>query len=277
MKKSFSSRKIGWIIGKSKNIKMKSPVKPKLSIWSMIRWRGSGAKAKRTREPSSGGKGIKLNTKKPIFIWSMITKASRNKPSPGINRRYTSPVATARRRFARGPAIAIKATPNSAYLTRCGLNGTGLAAPNGGRPNNISISGSPIVIRGSMWRSGLIEIRPARLAVSSPRESPTKACIISWKAIENAKAGTAKSISFISMSIYPLYQPRTPHQLACSHAEHLTPQASWPVSVCPVQYSHRRTLVRLVPCFLVAPKLAQVWNPWELTNLLCYGRLCICY
>lgn len=119
---------------------------------------------------------LKINNKQLI-----ITKITKNVPSnpTGCTRRNITPANPAITKLLKGPLTPIKAAPNSSYLTRAGLNGTGFAAKIGGKPKAIRNTGSKIVVYRSIWASGFSVKRPRSLAVVSPSQCDVKACIAS--------------------------------------------------------------------------------------------------
>ncbi len=144
---------------------------PPASIWYINRWSGSGASAYKSLDPSSGGNGIMLNTKKLRFmtknIWAIMNESV---PTASPPTRITTAVRIANTKLVNGPATPIRAAPNSSYLTLSGLNGTGLAIKNGWRPKIIRPIGSRTVVNRSICLSGLSVRRPISLAVVSPSQ-----------------------------------------------------------------------------------------------------------
>lgn len=160
-------------------------MKPMPSICSMMRRSGSGASAYSSREPSSGGNGIMLNTKKPMLTCIKIVTTSYvlvPTPIPKICKKTDANTASAR--LVNGPASPTSATPNSSYRTLRGSNGTGLAAKIGEYPLKIRSRGSKIVVNISICFSGFSVSLPSSKAVRSPRACETHACIASWIAME---------------------------------------------------------------------------------------------
>lgn len=122
-------------------------VMPPASIVYIIRCNGSGANAYNSRDPSNGGKGIILNTKKPRLTWMNIlntTKAS--DPIEIPNTLNNTEARNARNKFVNGPTIPTMAAPYSSYFTLPGLNGTGFAIKKGCIRSNIRTIGNNTVV-----------------------------------------------------------------------------------------------------------------------------------
>lgn len=135
----------------------------------------------------------------------------------GITRNNTA-ATPARTRLVSGPASPTNATPNSSYLTRFGLNGTGLAAKIGGNPSSTITSGSKMVVARSMCFSGFTLNRPCSCAVVSPSQWLVKACIASCVLIAISSEATKKTISSeVKLPNIPisLQYPRDSLQLYC--------------------------------------------------------------
>lgn len=103
-----------------------------------------------------------LKTNKAMLIWMKVDKAKKMSVPTAMPDSWTKiAVTVAKTRLVAGPVRPIIATPYSAYRTFQGLNGTGLAMKNGGRPNSIKPKGSKTVVKMSMCFKGLSVNRPA--------------------------------------------------------------------------------------------------------------------
>lgn len=123
-----------------------------------------------------------LKTKKAMFTCTKVEKiVYTSVPVLSPPKRIPAAVTTASTRLVSGPASPTKAAPYSSHLTLFGLNGTGLAAKNGGNPRATRNIGSNTVVIRSMCFKGLRVSRPASSAVVSPSLCATKPCIISCK------------------------------------------------------------------------------------------------
>ncbi len=88
-----------------------------------------------------------LKTAKETFKTTTINNTWPVTPVAKIDQNRRSSDATiARLIFVKGPATPIIATPNSSYLTREELKGTGLAIKNGGKCDKISTIGKMIEV-----------------------------------------------------------------------------------------------------------------------------------
>lgn len=144
---------------------------PKDSICIISFCNGSGANAYNTRDPSSGGNGIKLNIKIATLTAMKMTSTLYIMVPTAIPNACSNIEATvANTILVNGPASPIIAAPNSPYLTFQGLNGTGLAMKNGGNPSNSKTIGIIIDVARSRCFKGLSVSLPARCAVSSPSQ-----------------------------------------------------------------------------------------------------------
>lgn len=126
-----------------------------------------------------------LNTKNAmLIIINTVTNVMPCTPKPPWNSCNIPAPPKAKSKFVSGPDTPTKAAPNSSYFTLLGLNGTGLAAKNGGKPATIRTTGNSTVVIGSMCFKGFRVILPSLSAVSSPSQRPVNACIASCKVID---------------------------------------------------------------------------------------------
>ena len=139
-----------------------------------------GSNREKTFDPSSGGMGRRLKIASKRFICTTVKKNRYKKSNKTLvgervaMRRTIILAITARMILVIGPAIATSAMSFLPSFRLKGSIGTGFAAPKiTGDPDRISIRGSKILIRGSMWFLGLRVSLPASLAVGSPKRSAT--------------------------------------------------------------------------------------------------------
>jgi len=153
------------------NTIIKTNIMPNLSILSIIVLKKSGAKTYKTRDPSSGGIGNILNTKKPRLTDTKVENNLIEKSgyAPLLRKTSTPNDKNAINKLDIGPAKATITIPHSPKRSLVGLKGTGLAPPKIGNPAIANIIGINIVNTGSICLIGLKDSLPNSFAVSSPR------------------------------------------------------------------------------------------------------------
>lgn len=117
---------MGTSISKPKKMKRMRSMKPFLSSQARKLEAEAGNRAKRTFEPSRGGRGTKLKIASDTLINTIIFKSPAKAMTisvagKNVRARYISPKTTARARLLKGPAAAIIAPPFSGFLRLNGL------------------------------------------------------------------------------------------------------------------------------------------------------------
>ena len=148
--------------GNTTNMKTRIMNTPPDSIRSITSLTESGANAYSKRDPSSGGNGIILNTKKLKLTRIKILAMLKVSVPMAIPANFANSAAIkASRKLENGPAKPTIATPNSLCRTLLGLNGTGRAIKNGGKCKRTSATGNSTDVIKSMCFIGLSVRRPS--------------------------------------------------------------------------------------------------------------------
>lgn len=148
--------------------------------------------------------GRRLNIARIRFISTILPRMAIIMLCPNIGNRTWKIMAamTAIITFVSGPARETRAISLSPSLRLKGSIGTGFAAPKiTGEPDKIKISGSKILIIGSIWGFGLSVNLPASLAVGSPNRSATYPWAISCRIAEKTKMAIVVTANIISMFV----------------------------------------------------------------------------
>lgn len=159
--------------------KNNSNTHPYASKYTLKSLNCDGSIAKRTFEPSRGGRGTRLKTASNKFAKTIIERKSENWPG-SINLTMV-PNTTAISILEAGPANATMAEPYRILRKLKGFTGTGLAYAKRNLPFDMknNNAGNIKVPTGSMWAIGLIVSRPESRAVGSPRRSAIQPCAYS--------------------------------------------------------------------------------------------------
>src|SRR5262245_14547890 len=175
---------------------------PTRSSWLRTRAALAGSTALRTRPPSSGGIGSRLNTARTQLITiDCPARLARNRVVGVTSAAAASVPRTIALRMARttlvpGPASATSKPSSRGRRNQRGSIGTGLAHPKtkAGVPNSrgirSSMPGTSTVPTGSTCASGFSVSRPARAAVGSPHAYATTPCATSCNTTAT-RSGTA--------------------------------------------------------------------------------------
>ncbi len=100
----------------------------------------SGKTEKNSLDPSSGGKGMRLNTAKSTFTMTIFDATNANETIVDVvgvivaTYLMINPKISAINRFDTGPANAIKNSPTFLFFRLYGLKGTGFAQPKANPP-----------------------------------------------------------------------------------------------------------------------------------------------